>query len=68
MIDGVGQGGAGRIDPARQEKGAAVDAPRAEGPRAEQGGVKSAVLDGRYPVDPARIAVRMLQLDLPRRG
>ena len=90
MIDGVGQGGAGRIDPARQEKGAAVGAPRAEGPRAEQGGVKSAVLelvsggppvdtsrveeirtairDGRYPVDPARIAVRMLQLDLPRRG
>ncbi len=90
MIDGVGQGGAGRIDPARQEKGAAIGAPRGQGPGTGEGAVKSAVLelvsggapvdgsrveairaairDGRYPVDPTRIAVRMLQLDLPRRG
>ena len=30
--------------------------------------IRTAIRDGRYPVDPARIAVRMLQLDLPRRG
>jgi negative regulator of flagellin synthesis FlgM len=90
MIDGVGKGGAGRIDLARQEKGAAVAPVRGDGPRAAEGGVKSAVLelvsggapvdtakvesvraairDGRYPVDADRIAARILEVDLPRRG
>ena len=90
MIDGVGQSGTGRIDPARQDKGAAVAAPRGQSPRAAEGGVQSAVLElvsggtpvdssrveairaaiqnGRYPVDPNRIAARMLDVDLPRRG
>jgi flagellar biosynthesis anti-sigma factor FlgM len=90
MIDGVGKGGAGRIDLARQEKGATVSPIRADGPRAADGAVKSAVLelvaggapvdkarvdsiraairDGRYPVDADRIAKRMLDFDLPRRG
>jgi negative regulator of flagellin synthesis FlgM len=90
MIDGVGKGGAGRIDIARQEKGAVVGTPRSHGPRVSEGGVKSAVLelvsggapidtakvetiraairDGRYPVDADRIAKRMLDFDLPRRG
>ena len=91
MIDGVGKGGAGRIDIARQDKGTTVVVPlRGHGPRAAEGGVKSAVLelvsggppvdtskveavraairDGRYPVDPNRIAARMLDFDFPRRG
>ena len=90
MIDGVGKGGAGRIDLARQEKGAAVSPLRGEAARAAAGTVKSAVLElvaggapvdsakvesiraaiqsGRYPVDPRRIAQRMLDADLPRRG
>jgi flagellar biosynthesis anti-sigma factor FlgM len=90
MIDGVGKGGAGRIDIARQEKGTLVSPVRGESPRASEGGVKSAVLelvsggapvdiskvetiraairDGRYPVDADRIAKRMLDFDLPRRG
>ena len=90
MIDGVGKSGAGRIDLARQEKGAAVSPLRNDGSRAPAGGVKSAVLElvsggapvdtakvesiraaiqgGRYPVDAERIAQRMLDADLPRRG
>ena len=90
MIDGVGKGGAGRIDIARQDKGATVSPLRGHGPRAAEGGVKSSVLelvsgrppvdiskvevvraairDGRYPVDPDRIAARMLDFDFPRRG
>ena len=90
MIDGVGKGGAGRIDLARQEKGAAVNTLRNDGARAPAGVVKSAVLElvsggapvdgakvesiraaiqgGRYPVDADRIAQRMLDVDLPRRG
>ena len=90
MIDGVGKGGSGRIDIARQEKGSVAAAPRSHGPRAADGAVKSAVLelvsggapvdtarveavktairDGRYPVDPDRIAARMLDFDFPRRG
>lgn len=90
MIDGVGKGGAGRIDLARQEKGAAVSPVKGQGQRAAAGTVKSAVLElvasgppvdagkveavraaiqgGRYPVDPRRIAQRMLDVDLPRRG
>jgi negative regulator of flagellin synthesis FlgM len=90
MIEGVGKGGAGRVDLSRQEKGAAVSPVRGEGPRAAAGTVKSAVLElvaggapvdsakvetiraaiqsGRYPVDPRRIALRMLDVDLPRRG
>jgi negative regulator of flagellin synthesis FlgM len=90
MIDGVGKGGAGRIDLARHEKGAAVSIARTDGARAPEGTVKSAVLelvsggapvdtarieairaairDGRYPVDADRIAQRMFDLDLPRRG
>ena len=90
MIDGVGKGGSGRIDIARQEKGSAVPTLRSTGPRAADGAVKSAVLglvsggapvdtakvesvraairDGRYPVDADRIARRMLDFDLPRRG
>jgi negative regulator of flagellin synthesis FlgM len=90
MIDGVGKGGPGRIDVARQDKGGAVAAPRNPGPRTPESAVKSAVLelvsggapvdsarveairaairDGRYPVDPERIARRMLDFDLPRRG
>ena len=90
MIDGVGKGGSGRIDIARQEKGSVVAAPRSHGPRAADGAVKSAVLElvsggapvdtsrvdavkaaireGRYPVDPDRIAARMLDFDFPRRG
>jgi negative regulator of flagellin synthesis FlgM len=57
MIDGVGKGGAGRIDLARQEKGAAVSTPRGHGPRAE-GAVKSAVLElvsGGAPVDTNKV-------------
>ncbi len=90
MIDGVGKGATGRVDLARQEKGAPVGAARADGRRAPDGVVKSEVLelvsggapvdtskveavraairDGRYPVDPERIAARMLDFDLPRRG
>ena len=90
MIDGVGKGGTGRIDLARQEKGAAVSSLKSDGSRAPAGAVKSAVLDlvsggapvdsakveairsaiqsGRYPIDPDRIAQRMLDLDLPRRS
>jgi negative regulator of flagellin synthesis FlgM len=90
MIDGVGKGGAGRIDLARQEKGSAVSPLRNDGARAPAGGVQSAVLElvsggapvdsakveavraaiqgGRYPVDADRIAQRMLDFDLPRRG
>ena len=90
MIDGVGKGGAGRIDIARQDKSGAVSTPRSHGPRAPEGAVKSAVLelvsggapvdkskvdavraaiqDGRYPIDPDRIAKRMLDFDLPRHG
>ncbi len=94
MIDGVGKGGAGRIDLARQDKGAAPGAtggtPRSHGPRTAEVGVKSDVLElvsggapvdkskveavraaieaGTYSVDPDRIARRMLDLDLPRRG
>jgi negative regulator of flagellin synthesis FlgM len=30
--------------------------------------IRAAIRDGRYPVDPDRIAQRMLDLDLPRRG
>ena len=90
MIDGVGKGGAGRIDLARHEKGSAVSPLRRDGAHAPAGGVKSAVLElvangapvdsakvetiraairsGRYPLDPKRIAQRMLDVDLPRRG
>lgn len=90
MIDGVGKGGAGRIDLARQEKGAAVSPLKGEASRAAAGTVQSAVLElvaggapvdrarvetisaairsGRYPLDPDRIARRMLDVDLPRRG
>lgn len=90
MIEGVGKGGTGRIDLARQEKGAAVSPVRGEGPRGAAGTVKSAVLElvaggapvdaakveniraaiqsGRYPLDPTRIAQRMLDADLPRRS
>ena len=90
MIDGVGKGGAGRIDIARQDKGAPIGAARGAGPRAAEGAVKSDVLElvsggapvdtskveavraaireGRYPVDANRIAIRMLDVDLPRRG
>ena len=90
MIDGVGKGGSGRIDIARQEKGSAVPTLRSTGPRAADGAVKSAVLElvsggapvdtsrveavkaaireGRYPVDPDRIAARMLDFDFPRRS
>ena len=90
MIDGVGKGGAGRIDLSRQDQGAAVGTPRGHGPRTSDGGVRSEVLelvsrrapvdtsrveavraaiqDGRYAVDPSRIAERMLEFDFPRRG
>jgi len=94
MIDGVGKGGAGRIDLARQDKGAGAESiggtPRGHGPRTADSGVKSDVLElvsggapvdkskveavraaiqsGRYTVDPNRIAQRMLDFDLPRRG
>jgi negative regulator of flagellin synthesis FlgM len=30
--------------------------------------VRAAIQNGRYPIDPERIAQRMLDLDLPRRG
>ncbi len=30
--------------------------------------IRAAIRDGRYPVDPDRIAARMLDFDLPRRG
>ena len=90
MIDGVGKSGAGRIDIARQDKGAPIGAARGAGPRIAEGAVKSEVLElvsggppvdtskveavraaireGRYPVDANRIAIRMLDVDLPRRG
>ena len=90
MIDGDGKGGTGRIDLARQEKGAAVGPLKNDGSRAPEGAVRSAVLDlvsggapvdsarveairnaiqsGRYPIEPDRIAQRMLDLDLPRRS
>lgn len=58
MIDGVGKGGTGRIDIARQDKGAAVNTPRSHGPRAADGAVKSAVLElvsGGAPVDTAKV-------------
>ena len=90
MIDGVGKSGAGRIDIARQDKGAGIGAPQGTGPRISEGAVKSEVLElvsrrapvdtakvealrvaireGRYPLDASRIALRMLDIDLPRRG
>jgi len=90
MIDGVGKGGTGRVDIARQDKGATVSPLRGNGPRPSEGGVQSAVLrlvsggapvdtakvealrsairEGRYPVDANRIAERMLDVDFPRRG
>ncbi|HTU13308.1 MAG TPA: flagellar biosynthesis anti-sigma factor FlgM [Allosphingosinicella sp.] len=58
MIDGVGKGGAGRIDLSRQEKSAAVDTPRSHGPRAAEGPVKSAVrelVSGGAPVDTKKV-------------
>ena len=58
MIDGVGKGGAGRIDIARQDKGATVGPMRGHGPRAAEGGVKSAVLElvsRRAPVDVSKV-------------
>ena len=58
MIDGVGKGGAGRIDLARQGKSAAVDVPRSHGPRPSHGPVKSDVLDlvsGSAPVDTKKV-------------
>jgi negative regulator of flagellin synthesis FlgM len=58
MIDGVGKGGAGRIDLARQEKGSAVSPLRNDGARAPAGGVKSAVLElvsGAAPDDTGRV-------------
>ena len=54
MLDGVGKGGAGRVDLSRQEKGAAVSPLRNDGARAPSGNVKSAVLElvaGGPPVD-----------------
>jgi len=30
--------------------------------------IRTAIAEGRYPVDPAKIAERMLELDLPRKG
>ncbi len=94
MIDGVGKGGAGRIDLARQDKGAGAGSiggtPRSHGPRTAEVGVRSELLElvsggapvdkskvgavraaiqaGTYSVDPDRIARRMLDFDLPRRG
>ena len=94
MIDGVGNSGAGRVDIARQDKGAAPGSAGATqqraGSRSAEGAVKSEVLElvsrrapvdtarveavraaireGRYPVDANRIAMRMLDTDLPRRG
>ena len=41
--------------------GAPVDSAKVEA-------LRSAIQSGRYPVDPDRIAQRMLDLDLPRRG
>lgn len=41
--------------------GPPVDASRVEA-------VRAAIRDGRYPVNPGRIAQRMLDLDLPRRS
>jgi negative regulator of flagellin synthesis FlgM len=41
--------------------GAPVDSARVES-------VRVAIREGRYPLDPGRIAKRMLDLDLPRRG
>jgi negative regulator of flagellin synthesis FlgM len=58
MIDGVGKGGAGRIDLSRQEKGASVNALGNLGSRAPEGAVKSAVLElvsGGAPVDKAKV-------------
>lgn len=58
MIDGVGKGGPGRIDVARQEKGGQVGVPRSHGPRSADGPVKSAVLElvaGGPPVDRSRV-------------
>ena len=58
MIDRVGKGGAGRIDLGRQEKGAAVEAPQGQSPRAAASGVRSEVLElisRRAPVDASRV-------------
>jgi negative regulator of flagellin synthesis FlgM len=58
MIDGVGKGGAGRIDLTRQDRGAAVGAAQGSGPRAADGTVKSAVLElvsGGAPVDSSKV-------------
>ena len=41
--------------------GAPVDSARVEA-------VRVAIREGRYPLDPNRIALRMLDVDLPRRG
>jgi len=58
MIDGVGKGGAGRIDLGRQENGATVGATTGQGPRAAEAGVRSEVLElisRRSPIDASRV-------------
>jgi negative regulator of flagellin synthesis FlgM len=87
MIDGVGNGGPGRIDLARADTSGKV-APVANAGARRSGGVESAVFElvsagppvdtarvaairsaiaeGRYPLDAGRIAGQMLALDLPQ--
>ncbi len=43
-----------------------ADGPPVDG--AKVAAIRSAIAEGRYPVDPARIAESMIALDLPRRG
>jgi len=59
MIDGVGKSGPNPLDLGRAEKGNAVSAAAAAGPRKGEGRIESAVLDlvaGGPPVDTARVA------------
>ena len=58
MIDGVGKGGTGRIDIARQDKGAVASPVRTDGPRSHEGAVRSELLElvsGRAPFDTAKV-------------
>ena len=83
MIDGVGKGGAGRIDLVapgegrrrrrrstsdgvarprrrREERRARAGLGRRAGRHAKVEAVRAAIAEGRYPIDPDRIAERML--------
>lgn len=89
MIEGIGKGGAGRIEPNKARIGADMASAKAgdasgRSPSASVGSlvseiassgppvdgdkvsaIRAAIEAGRYAIDPARIAERMIESDLP---